>query len=187
MHTQFQRNSSTYSSKNSTILSVLVSLKNKAKLCGLLVPKKDSHVRWISDFRALSMAIVHRNYPIPKIQDILSHCSGYKFLTKLDLSMQYYTFELDDTSKDLGAIATPFGLYHYAHLPIGVSTSPDLAQEIMEQVLKPGAHPWVGNPEVTGIPQVDSSTRQRQLISTQAEVTYLTKPPITTKPVVRTN
>ena len=55
------------------------------------------------------------------------------------------------------------------------------------RMLKPGAHPRVGNPEVTGIPQVDSSTRQRQLISTQAEVTYLTKPPITTKPVVRTN
>ena len=57
----------------------------------------------------------------------------------------------------------------------------------MMHMLKPGAHPRVGNPEVTGIPQVDSSTRQRQLISTQAEVTYLTKPPITTKPVVRTN
>ena len=55
------------------------------------------------------------------------------------------------------------------------------------RVLKPGAHPRVGNPEVTGIPQVDSSTRQQQLISTHAEVTYLTKPPITAKPVVRTN
>ena len=54
-------------------------------------------------------------------------------------------------------------------------------------MLKPGAHPRVGNPEVTGIPQVDSSTRQQQLTSTHAEVTYLTKPPITTKPVVRTN
>ena len=54
-------------------------------------------------------------------------------------------------------------------------------------MLKPRAHPRVGNPEVTGIPQVDSSTRQRQLTSTHAEVTYLTKPPITTKPVVRTN
>ena len=34
---------------------------------------------------------------------------------------------------------------------------------------------------------VDSSTSQRQLTSTHAEVTYLIKPPITTKPVVRTN
>ena len=63
----------------------------------------------------------------------------------------------------------------------------DAYLSISVSLLKPGAHPRVGNPEVTGIPQVDSSTRQRQLISTYAEVTYLTKPPITTKPVVRTN
>ena len=44
-----------------------------------------------------------------------------------------------------------------------------------------------GNPDVTGIPQVKYSTSQLQLTSKPAEVAYHTKPPITTKPVVRTN
>ena len=54
-------------------------------------------------------------------------------------------------------------------------------------MLNPGVQPRAGNPEVTGIPQVDYSTSQRQLTSMQAKVAYLIKTSTTTKPVVRTN
>ena len=97
--------------------------------------KKDSRVRWVSNFCALNKAIKCKVYPIPCIQDILSCRNGYKFLSKLDISMQYYTFELDNESKELCTITTPFGLYHYCCLPMGISTSPDITQEIMERVL----------------------------------------------------
>jgi hypothetical protein len=65
--------------------------------------------------------------------DILHKCSGYKFFTKLDNSMQYYSFELYNNSQDSFTIITPFGKYKYLRLLMEHKCSPDIAQEIMEK------------------------------------------------------
>jgi hypothetical protein len=87
-----------------------------------IIPKKDGRVRWVSDFRKLNTMITRRVYNLPRIHDILRKRSHYLFFTKLDISMQYWCpFELDDDSKELCTI----------------KQSPDIAQQIMEDLLRP--------------------------------------------------
>ncbi len=60
--------------------------------------KEVNRVRWISNSRQLNKVKRQKQYPLPIIMDISRKHSRYIFFTKLDVSMQYYTFELDNES-----------------------------------------------------------------------------------------
>jgi hypothetical protein len=100
-----------------------------------IIPKKDSRVCWISGLHQLNKVIRCKQYLLPIITDILRKHSGYKFFINVDVSMQYYMFELGKESQDLCTIVTPFGKYKYLRLPMGLKCSPDIAQVAMENVL----------------------------------------------------
>ena len=50
--------------------------------------------------------------------------------------MQYCTFELNEESKDLCAISTPFDKFKYNRLPMGLKYSSDFTQEVMDNIFR---------------------------------------------------
>ena len=105
-------------------------------LPSFVLPNKDGKFLWISNLRQLNKVVKRKQYHLPIINDILRKRNGYESFTKLDISMQYYTFELDEESQDLCAIVTPFCKFKYTRLPMGLYCSTDIAKELMENIFR---------------------------------------------------
>ncbi len=101
-----------------------------------ITPKKYGRVHWVSYLQELNKVVEKKQYPLPIIWDVLRQRNGYKFFTRVDISMQYYTFELDDELKDLCTIETLLGIFKYNRLPMGLKCSRDYAQEVMEYIFQ---------------------------------------------------
>ena len=86
--------------------------------------------------RELNKVVKKNQYTLPIITDALRRRKGYKFLTKLEISLMFYTFPLDDESSKLCTIVTPFGPFQYNRIPVGLVNSPVFAQSRMEEVLR---------------------------------------------------
>ena len=48
--------------------------------------------------------------------------------------MFFFCFELDDASKELGTINTPYVLFCYTQLAMGIKVSPDVAQHMITKI-----------------------------------------------------
>ena len=96
-----------------------------------IIPIKDGRVRWVSDFRKLNKLLKRPRYFLPSISEIMQRRKGFKFITKIDIAMGFSTFEIDAPSQQLCIISTPYGLYKYKRLPMGITNSPDLFQSVM--------------------------------------------------------
>ncbi len=98
-----------------------------------IIPKKDSTVHTLSDFREINKCIVRKPCPIPKISTILQELEGFTYATALDLNMGYCTIRLDPTASKICTIIFPWGKYSYKRLPLGFAGSVNIFQaQIMD-------------------------------------------------------
>ena len=58
------------------------------------------------------------------LDSLLEKLQGEKFYSKIDLADAYLQIDLDDESKKLCVINTPFGLYQYKCMCFGIASSP---------------------------------------------------------------
>ena len=119
---------------------VLVSKKAKPKdLSGELTKEQSlSFYRFCCDFRYLNSQTQDFRYHIPDLQELTESFTERtpNYITSIDLSKGFFQMPISGDSTKYTAFNTCFGTYKFLRLPMGLKTSPNSFQLLMDKVLK---------------------------------------------------
>lgn len=102
----------------------------------VVVPKNEGRdVRICVDMRQANKAVERARHPIPTAKELLYKLNGAKIFSKVDLRLGFHQCELDEASRDITTFVTPFGLFRYKRLSLGVSSAPEVYQHTIQKVL----------------------------------------------------
>ena len=99
-------------------------------LPAFIVPKSNPTVlpRWVNDYRQINTNTVTDSYPLPCVEDILADTGRGKIWSKMDMTNSFFHTRMHPDSIALTAIMTPFGLYEWMVMPMGLCNSPPVHQ-----------------------------------------------------------
>lgn len=92
--------------------------------------------RWVIDYRRLNSVTVPDRFPLPRIDDILADCAKGKIWAKIDMTNAFFQTRMHPDDIPYTACRTPFGLYEWTVMPMGLRNSPSTQQRRVTAALR---------------------------------------------------
>lgn len=103
-----------------------------------LISKADATVlpRWMNDYRILNTNTVMDSYPLPRVDEILADCGRGKVFSIIDMTNSFFQTLVHPDDVHLTAVSTPFGLYEWLVMPMGLRNTPSIHQRQVAHALR---------------------------------------------------
>ena len=110
-----------------------------------LIPKNSGGSRLVVDYRKVNSKILFDSYPLPTIDQALEQFHGAVVFSVLDLNSAYFQIPLSPRSRHVTAFCTPFGLFEFNKLPMGISVGSQGLSRVVDELFADQKNDFVFN------------------------------------------
>jgi len=98
------------------------------------IPKKDSSLRLVQDYRKLNQVTIKDKTPLPLIREVIDKLKEVKYFNKLDLIWEYNNVRIKEGDEWKAAFLTNKGLFKPQVMYFGLCNSPETFQRMMNSI-----------------------------------------------------
>ena len=88
------------------------------------------------DLTPLNKTVQRETHPMGSVDESLAMLGESRVFMKLDANSRFWQIPLDEDSKLLTTFVTPFGRFCFNCLPFGISSTPEIFQQTMSDILE---------------------------------------------------
>jgi len=101
-----------------------------------LVRKPDGSMRFCVDYRVINNFMTGYAFPLPNTQTLIARTRKKRWFSKVDFKSGFFQLPLDVASRWITAFTTPFGLFQFTRVPMGLKPSPQWFQHLVQEILQ---------------------------------------------------
>ena len=98
-------------------------------------PKADGFLRPVGDFRLLNLQTELDMFPLPHLRDFVHNIAGCSLFSKVDLRKAFHSIIIDERDRYKTCVATPWGLFNFKRLAMGMRNSAQSFQRMVQDVV----------------------------------------------------